>query len=506
MIPRLLHEIGIGEAAHVEADRRAARTRALHSDWEIRTWSSPVDAADFELGTLFESCGSERQIADLVRIEVLWRHGGICLGHDVEAVAPLDPLLPLALFATTPDGLQLSLDAVGADAGHAGVRALMDRLLELGAIPDGMDRRWTTGADLWSRTFEFRDDLVALAPCMLAPSDASPGPMNRGGSHAAVLLRQGVRDSPQPEVSGGPPAASTRLRRAVGGQVRRSIFPLLGRVAGEVAPPSRQTHGVYVGENRVLICTSDDTRLHAIADDQSLTPTLVQRGWYDDGLRRFLDRYLRAGDWFVDVGANIGLFTLAASKRVGRWGHVVAFEADTELAAVCRSNATMNWMRNVTVHAHAAGAQSGEIVFSRHPQFRGSSVAGSSEHGERAVSAGYEEFSVPVERLDDRVPPAVPLRIVKIDVEGGEGEVIAGMTQLLMDGRVDYIVAEVIRANAGSRWPALLEQLDWLVREHGAGLNTLQPDGTIEPISLDAVAVSAMFEQLVIDLTERPAD
>ena len=57
----------------------------------------------------------------------------------------------------------------------------------------------------------------------------------------------------------------------------------------------------------------------------------------------------------MDVGANIGLFSLAAAKRVGRWGRVIAFEADAELAEICRSSAEINWFRNIDVIGRRVG-------------------------------------------------------------------------------------------------------------------------------------------------------
>ena len=55
-------------------------------------------------------------------------------------------------------------------------------------------------------------------------------------------------------------------------------------------------HGVYVGDNRVLISTTDDFRMYAVADDLSITPVLLANGWYDESLLGFLDGVLRPGD------------------------------------------------------------------------------------------------------------------------------------------------------------------------------------------------------------------
>ena len=103
--------------------------RRLHPDWELITWRDPLKAEDFELGTLFAKCRSGAELADLIRLEVLWRHGGVYVDADCEAVRALDPLLRYGFFIGTEDGRSLTNAVLGAEPAHPAIRAYMDAIV-----------------------------------------------------------------------------------------------------------------------------------------------------------------------------------------------------------------------------------------------------------------------------------------------------------------------------------------------------------------------------------------
>jgi FkbM family methyltransferase len=522
VVPKRLHRVLVcGYDPGAESAAWWDRFRELHPGWELTTWGDPIDSAEWELGRLFESCSSGAQLADLLRIEILWRHGGVYVDSDVEPVAPMDRLLDIDFFIGTEDGNSVSSGVIGAVPGHPALRSLMDRLLEYSTLPDHIDANKITGPMLYSRTFDLRDDIVVVPREVFYPYNPYIG-IERSSDWwsrhvicvhhwAGSWMTPVVPDEPAVVVADEPPRPtwSTRAKQASSTAVRIRVHPLLRRIAASVIdfpvidfpvidiPTSM--HGVYVGHNRVLISTTDGFPMYAVADDLSLTPDLLTRGWYDDCLLAFMDRVLRPGDWFVDVGANIGLFSLAAAKRVGRWGHVIAFEADPEIAEVCRCNSGMNGRRNIDVVGTAAGSASGEIEFLRHPKYRGSSFAGSTDHHTRVVPEGFEPAIVPVERVDDRIPPGVPVRLVKIDVEGGESDVLSGMRSLLEHRMVDYIVIEATRGTGADGWHRLLDHLQQFVNDHGASLYTLDYTGDPVPTTVDEIAIQRSRSQLAID-------
>lgn len=155
-------------------------------------------------------------------------------------------------------------------------------------------------------------------------------------------------------------------------------------------------------------------------------------GNYEPEMLAMLKAVTPTGGVAFDVGANIGLISLALAECVGPEGHVVAFEALPENVERLRANLELNERgRRVHVEPAAAGAESGQAVFLVH-RSGGMGKLGGSAGREETYDA---EISVPVVSLDDYVfrhghtAPSV----IKIDVEGGEGMVLQGATKLLAE-------------------------------------------------------------------------
>ena len=77
--------------------------------------------------------------------------------------------------------------------------------------------------------------------------------------------------------------------------------------------------------------------------------------------REFLNRFLRPGDVFVDVGANIGLFTLIAAERVGPGGKVLAFEPTAKTFGRLVDNVQLNKLSNVECFKLALSDSQGHL-------------------------------------------------------------------------------------------------------------------------------------------------
>ncbi|PZF79909.1 FkbM family methyltransferase [Jiangella anatolica] len=141
-----------------------------------------------------------------------------------------------------------------------------------------------------------------------------------------------------------------------------------------------------------------------------------------------IDELLSPGDVFYDVGANVGFFALLAARKVGPDGAAYAFEAVAELAEAIGRNAALNDLGNVTVIASAVSDTDGsaELLLTTHPG--GATLAGGQTppdlRGRRRVDTVRLDTLVAQGRIR-------PPRVVKIDVEGAEPAVLAGMTQLL---------------------------------------------------------------------------
>jgi FkbM family methyltransferase len=137
---------------------------------------------------------------------------------------------------------------------------------------------------------------------------------------------------------------------------------------------------------------------------------------------------LAPGAVFFDVGANVGFFSVLAARAVGAGGRVLAFEAVPDNADCVTANAERNGFGQLAVHAVAVGDQTGTATLNlaRHP---GGAVLASA--GAPPDAAGTIE--VPVVVLDDLIERGeLPVPdLVKVDVEGAEEAVVAGLRRTL---------------------------------------------------------------------------
>jgi FkbM family methyltransferase len=147
--------------------------------------------------------------------------------------------------------------------------------------------------------------------------------------------------------------------------------------------------------------------------------------------RRMLAALLRPGAVFFDVGANVGSFTLLAARLVGDGGRVVAFEPVPANVRFLQRHLNLNRFTNVDVFQLAAAAQAGSVRFETTSDRLRGHIA---DHGQTRVA------SVSIDQLV--AEGAVPLpSCIKIDVEGGELDVLRGGRQVITRAMPHLFVA-----------------------------------------------------------------
>jgi FkbM family methyltransferase len=136
----------------------------------------------------------------------------------------------------------------------------------------------------------------------------------------------------------------------------------------------------------------------------------------------------------LDVGAHVGYFTLLLARLVGSQGRVVAVEADPANHALLCENVIRNGATNVRVVHAAAAAVSGTATLSVCEDNTG-------DHRAYSWNSGRRTLTVPALALDELDPPFESLDIVKLDVQGTEHRVLAGLAETLRRCR-PTVVAE----------------------------------------------------------------
>lgn len=157
-------------------------------------------------------------------------------------------------------------------------------------------------------------------------------------------------------------------------------------------------------------------------NDRGVEDSIFRTGTYEPGTLHVINHVLKAGDRFVDVGANVGLMSLVAARRVGPTGRVDCFEPLPEIRQLLQASISINKLKNLTVHPIALGSNESIATISRHLEVnRGSaSLAWAGETS--------DQLEVRIARLDDVLPDSRthPPAMIKIDVEGWEFEVLKG--------------------------------------------------------------------------------
>jgi FkbM family methyltransferase len=156
-----------------------------------------------------------------------------------------------------------------------------------------------------------------------------------------------------------------------------------------------------------------------------VVPELLRDGIFERCETELLRSLLRPGQVFVDVGGNIGYYTLIAADIVGNQGRVYVFEPEPENFGFLQRNVQLNGFTNVTLERLALSN-----VRETNRLFLNSTNSG----GHHLYDPGDGEKSVAVEtiRLDDYLAGKLqPVHLVKMDIEGFEPIAFEGMKTVL---------------------------------------------------------------------------
>jgi FkbM family methyltransferase len=162
-------------------------------------------------------------------------------------------------------------------------------------------------------------------------------------------------------------------------------------------------------------------------------------GDYDRKISWLCRRTVRLGDVVFDIGANMGVVSLLLARCVGPTGIVHAFEPNPRVGELLTKSASMNGFTNIKLHGIALGSGSGslELNIPRDNAGQGSFIYHKNK-------SHCDTIKVPVRRLSEVVGEQgiTNVRLIKIDVEGFESEVLLGATEILETVRPNLILFE----------------------------------------------------------------
>ena len=143
---------------------------------------------------------------------------------------------------------------------------------------------------------------------------------------------------------------------------------------------------------------------------------------YENEMRWLMSR-LKPGMTFLDVGANVGIYSLHASRRIGETGRVYAFEPTPETFDILNNNILLNKIKNVDLYQVALSNLCGtlNLIEGGRPASNGTAIDGTGK-------------SIPALTLDQfrKENPGIRIDSIKVDIEGGERAFFEGARETLL--------------------------------------------------------------------------
>jgi FkbM family methyltransferase len=214
-----------------------------------------------------------------------------------------------------------------------------------------------------------------------------------------------------------------RIRERFFPRTEFATLPIVGRLIPILLRRARSPVVENVHGHRMFV---DDKDSMGLSIDPAFEPLET----------RFCIAAAKPGGVVVDIGANIGYYTLLFAKHVAPSGKVVAFEPDPDNFRLLSANVTMNAYANVTVVQAAVSNANEQLELYRNETNR-------MDHRTYDAGEGWEAVPVPAIRLDDYfTSDSRGIDLIKMDIQGSEPRALAGMTRLLTENPAVVLVTE----------------------------------------------------------------
>jgi FkbM family methyltransferase len=204
----------------------------------------------------------------------------------------------------------------------------------------------------------------------------------------------------------------------------------------------------YASARRIAVnCGPDEIMIRSeigfvlcSASDHALISILLEAGELEPGTRKLIQKILRPGDSYIDVGANIGMHMLAAARAMQGSGKIIGFEPFGPTKALIDKTMWINGFSNIAeTHQVAVSNKSGSQLLNM--------GATSGHHSlfelDTPTALAKPPVQVDLTSLDEIIDPDLTIHLLKIDAEGAELDVIDGATRLLNSNPQIKLIVEL---------------------------------------------------------------
>ena len=265
-------------------------------------------------------------------------------------------------------------------------------------------------------------------------------------------------------------------------RIARATRPFRQALSGESAPhPAPQQRYFYLGPDLALTRLNSGILLYVDPLDEHVSANVIAHGHWERGLHEAVLSLLAPGARVVEVGANIGYYTMSMALRVGAEGHVTAFEGNPRMVGLIERSARLNGVHDrVRLVGKAAMDVAGEVTFVTSRRNSGGGFVSIWSH------LPYDDgvaITVEAVRLDDMQCGRVDM--IRIDAEGTEPFILRGAAGIL-EGYPDIVVVmewSVVQIASRTSAPEFVE---WMT---GMGFRfwRIGFDGGFTPVSAEAM-------------------
>ncbi|MCM3574109.1 FkbM family methyltransferase [Mesobacillus subterraneus] len=256
--------------------------------------------------------------------------------------------------------------------------------------------------------------------------------------------------------------------------------------------------GNYIGNNKMLIKAAYNGMLTISSNDLSIMPSLVTNGFIEMPLTNYFIKRVKSGQTVVDIGANVGYYTVLAGMLVGAEGKVFGYEANPKTFSFLQDNIQMNWLTQQTkIENKAIYSKNTTLEFNISSKFQGdSSIKCSSDPSQ---IKWYNKVSVDATTLDNELKNIDKIDLLKIDIEGGEFHAFHGMLELIGHKKIKNIIFEWNKGMLGKDAELFAELLRDILNQNDGLIYTLTQEGEILPATLDIIISNDFYPFALIE-------
>jgi FkbM family methyltransferase len=218
-----------------------------------------------------------------------------------------------------------------------------------------------------------------------------------------------------------------------------AVKPFVGSGIGRIKPLAnlyQKLNSKIMPQEKIISVQGFSIKVITQGYINDISTELLYTGVHEPLSTAIFKRFVKEGNCVVDIGANVGYFTLLSALLVGEKGRVLAFEPDEDNMKALIGNVFLNHFWNVEYCQSALSDYVGrsKLYLSKNESARHSLIKTHEHDG---------EVMVEVTKLDNMIPDSFPVHFLKSDTEGNELAVLKGAKETIKRNQGIKILVEV---------------------------------------------------------------